>query len=132
MKLRCYNPNHKGYANYGGRGIRIAEDWYDDFQLFAMQMGDKPSPKHTLDRVDNNWHYCAENCRWTTWKEQCKSKRTRKRYKDSKGYRYCPNRDYYRIAICVGGKKLDFGIVKTEAEAKQCADAIYSLVHPRS
>lgn len=83
-KSRCFNPNYVSYEDYGGRGIKVCEDWEDSFQNFYKDMGDKPTPKHTLERLDVNGDYCKENCVWATYTEQSLNRRTRK---DSKSGR---------------------------------------------
>lgn len=74
MKIRCNNPKTSGYHNYGGRGIKVCRRWLK-FENFYADMGDPPSPKHSLDRIDVNGNYCKRNCRWATSTEQCNNKR---------------------------------------------------------
>lgn len=69
MRQRCNNPNHPHYKDYGGRGISISPRWAT-YAGFIADMGKRPSPKHTLDRIDNDGNYEPGNCRWTTQKVQ--------------------------------------------------------------
>jgi len=75
MMNRCYDKTCDHYDSYGGRGIRVCKRWRDSFLDFFEDMGLKPSPKHSIDRIDNDGNYCLENCRWATQKEQSVNKR---------------------------------------------------------
>lgn len=73
MKNRCNNPSFKNYDRYGGRGITYDPAW-EDFKNFLKDMGEKPSPKHQLERADNDKNYNKENCIWATRKQQTRNR----------------------------------------------------------
>lgn len=77
MKARCRNKNHKDYAYYGGRGIKVCKRWMD-FRNFIKDMGDRPLGL-TIERINNDSGYKPSNCRWATRAEQNRNKRPQKR-----------------------------------------------------
>ena len=75
MKKRCYLESHHNYPIYGARGIIVCDRWRDNFDMFLQDMGLKPTPEHTLDRINSNGNYEPSNCRWATPLEQARTKR---------------------------------------------------------
>lgn len=74
MRQRCRNPKNQNYPIYGGRGITIDPAW-EDFAVFLRDVGPKPSPKHSLDRINPDGNYEKGNVRWATQIEQCNNLR---------------------------------------------------------
>jgi hypothetical protein len=75
MRSRCINENNSKYPIYGGRGIKVCDRWVDSFENFYEDMGEPPTPKHSIDRIDVNGNYEPSNCKWSTQKEQCNNQR---------------------------------------------------------
>ena len=78
MLKRFYDPNHRAFENYGGRGITVCDRWRASFPAFLADMGERPSPRHSIDRINNDGNYEPENCRWATQNEQRLNQRPRK------------------------------------------------------
>jgi hypothetical protein len=77
MKERCLDPNLKSFKDYGGRGITVCDRWLNSFPNFLADMGPRPTPKHSIDRIGNNGNYEPGNCRWATWDVQSRNMRGR-------------------------------------------------------
>lgn len=75
MKHRCHNPKAQKFHLYGGRGIQVCPRWRDSFEAFLADMGSRPSPSHSLDRINSNGNYEPENCRWATIYQQNQNRR---------------------------------------------------------
>ena len=75
MKARCLIPSNAEYHNYGERGITICAEWRDNFAAFLAHVGRRPTPAHSIDRIDVERGYEPGNVRWATAKEQADNRR---------------------------------------------------------
>jgi hypothetical protein len=73
---RCHNPKAQAYPRYGGRGIRVCARWRNSFKAFLDDVGKRPSPRHELDRINNNRGYEPGNCRWVLRWENDRNRRS--------------------------------------------------------
>lgn len=78
MKQRCADPRTPKYPLYGGRGIVVCARWMNSFPNFLADLGERPSPRHSLDRLNGDGPYSPENCRWATPEEQWQTRRDAK------------------------------------------------------
>lgn len=79
MKARCHNPNGHDYERYGGRGIKVCDQWHNSFSAFYADMGPRPTPEHSIERINNAGDYEPGNCKWATINEQGCNKRNNRR-----------------------------------------------------
>lgn len=74
MIQRCENSKNASFERYGARGIKVCQRWRDNYQAFLQDVGRKPSPKHSLDRINNDGDYEPNNVRWATAKQQANNR----------------------------------------------------------
>lgn len=121
MRQRCENPNFKNYSYYGGRGITVCDRWQPEnngFANFLEDMGEKPTPKHSIDRIDNDGNYEPSNCRWATMTEQSHNRRMNsKNTSGVTGIYWHKKAQKWEAAITVNYKKIYLGIFETKEEA---------------
>lgn len=88
MLQRCYDTKCKNYRNYGGRGIRVCQEWHTfrNFVEWTESRSDY-SPELQLDRIDNNGDYTPDNCRWVTAKENCNNRRPKSEWIDKESFK---------------------------------------------
>lgn len=122
MKQRCLNPRNAGYANYGGRGIRICRRWRESFTAFYEDMGPRPSAEYSIDRLDNDGDYEPGNCIWATHAEQILNQRAHRAAdpaKISKWQRENPQAYIARITL---GRAISRGDIHRPAECPYCGE----------
>lgn len=128
MKTRCYNSNHQEYFRYGDKGVTVCDRWRQSFSNFYKDMGDKPSPRHTLDRINPEKGYEPGNCRWATPYEQTMNRRKNKNNKS--GYVGVSGSPYgWRAYGMYDGKSLSFGTYDTPEEAAYIRDQFMMQLH---
>ncbi len=94
MIRRCGDPDGPEWKNYGGRGIVVCDEWRISFQAFISHIGQKPSPKHSIERIENDGNYEPGNVRWATPAEQRANQRPRDHC--MRGHPFSPENTLYR------------------------------------
>ncbi len=110
IRFRCLNPNGPRYQDYGGRGITICDAWKNDFPAFLAAVGRKPSPLHSIDRINNDLGYEPGNVRWATGSEQSTNRRGT-RWVTLQGETHCVTEwsQRYNVPSCIVFNRLKMG-----------------------
>lgn len=132
MISRCSNTTDKRYPLYGGRGIKVCDRWIgvpSGFHNFVDDMGDRPSPKHSLERSNNDGGYCPENCKWDTQGPQNFNQRTRSTNVSGRtGVNLRKDDGLWYVSIGVSGKTIYLGRFKDfydAVKARESAEILY-------
>ena len=121
MKQRCYYVNGARYKDYGGRGIKICDEWkssFENFKTWALNNGYDDSL--TIERIDNDKDYCPENCKWASYQIQSSNQRIRK--DNSSGYRgvHFNSRSLKWVSrVQCNRKRINLGYYDTPEEAHE-------------
>ena len=116
MKARCLNRNNKSYEYYGGRGITVCPQWINSFEQFYLDVGSKPDPTFSLDRIDSNGHYEPGNVRWASPQEQWDNRKQINL--TMKSYQYETAKEYRAEEISVVDAKIDCSLELNAAIGK--------------
>lgn len=123
MLRRCYNPNCKCYAEYGGRGITVCPEWKDrksgvqNFVEWALANGYREDL--SIDRINVNEGYSPENCRWSDKTIQARNQRLRKDHAIYPGVSKVQGSCRYQARIVIRGKHHYLGVFDTAEEASE-------------
>ena len=119
LKYRVLNPKNKNYMDYGGRGVKVCDEWLDvqNFYDWAMSNGYEENKGLSIDRIDNNGNYEPSNCRWVTQIIQSRNQRIRTNNKSRyKGVCFKKDKNKYIAQIGINKKQIYLGSFSTAEE----------------
>ena len=117
MKARCLNNKAQAFDNYGGRGITVCKQWLK-FENFIADMKERPSNKHTIERINNNGNYEPKNCIWATYIINIRNRRKSKNNTTGcSGVSWDKKMKRYRAVIIANYKKISLGCFKKLSDA---------------
>ena len=126
MISRCHDVNSSSYSRYGGRGIFVCSRWRNSFENFLSDMGERPSPSHSIDRINNEKGYSPENCRWADPFQQARNKRPRPGKSGIPGVYWRTDRQRW-VAVYRGGERpKKVGSFKDKREAERALNEYVS------
>lgn len=123
MRARCTKPYATNYKNYGGRGIKVCDRWFNSFENYVTDVGLQPAPGMSLDRINNDGNYEPSNLRWATAAQQ--SINQRKSSLNTTGYKgvsWNKSAKKYEAFITVKGKHIYLGRYSNKREAARIYD----------
>ena len=131
IKERCYNDKNKRYKDYGGRGIKMSDEWFkiDGFLQFCKDMGERPSNNHTIDRIDNDKGYSKKNCKWSTKHQQSANRRTNN---ETVGVSLDKKNGKWQAELNVGGKRVfrkNFANYDDAVKARKEAEIAHGIIY---
>jgi hypothetical protein len=107
MKGRCYRPNYPNYRRYGGRGIKVCDEWSNSFTAFIKHIGMRPSINHSVDRINPDGDYEPGNVRWADAHMQSRNTSELREHSKTRGVRFLSGR--YFAYIHVNSKQISLG-----------------------